>query len=304
MKLSTLLLALLLLLGPAGWAQNASDSRPETGFLKRSVTVGGRTYGYRVYVPETYKPGKSYPVVLYLHGVGDWGQDNEKQLSGLGSVLNLYAPKVPQLNQFLAVFPQEPMPEFWFGEGAEQAVKALDQTVAEFNADPTRLYLTGHSMGGYGTWYLAAKYPGKFAAAAPLAGGVRVPGWFDQAFPSPMLTVYKSQPLYDYAATSKAVGSTPFWVFHGALDTEDVPVTESRQLVAALQAAGHPAKYTEYPKEGHFIADVVYPDPAFWQWLLAQKLTSTSAAPAPAAKAAKPAKAAKTSAPAAAGTRR
>jgi predicted peptidase len=270
MNISALLAFLLLLLAPASHAQNSA--RPETGFLKRTVTVGARTYGYRVYVPENYKPGKAYPVVLYLHGVGSWGQDNEQQLSGLGSVIQLYDNKLPALTQFLAVFPQEPKPEFWFGDGAAQAIKALDQTVAEFNADPTRLYLTGHSMGGYGTWYLAAKYPGKFAAAAPLAGGVVVPGWFDQAFPSAMLTAYKADPLYSYTAVAKAVGSTPIWVFHGAQDTEDVPVTESRQLVAALKAAGHPAQYTEYPAEGHFIADRVYPDPAFWQWLLAQKL--------------------------------
>lgn len=283
MKFHTLLLALLWLLAPLGHAQNAPTARPETGFLKRTVTVNGRSYAYRVYVPYNYKPTKTYPVVLCLHGVGAWGQDNEQQLSGLGSVIQLYDNKLPALTQFLAVFPQEPAPELWFGDGAEQALKALDQTVAEFKADPARLYVTGHSMGGYGSWYLAAKYPGKFAAAAPLAGGVRVPDWFTQAFPSPMLTAYKAQPLYEYAATAKAVGSTPIWVFHGAKDTRDVPVTESRQLVAALKAAGHPTKYTEYPNEGHFIADVVYTDLAFWQWLLAQKLpgaAATSAAPA------------------------
>ncbi|WP_022824290.1 prolyl oligopeptidase family serine peptidase [Hymenobacter norwichensis] len=283
MKLYVLLICLLLFGYPSVQAQNAAK-QPETGFLKRSVTVGSRTYAYRVYVPANYKPGKAYPVVLYLHGVGEWGQDNEKQMGGpnLGSVIQLYSYKEPLYSQFLAVFPQEPEPELWFGEGAEQAVKALDQTVAEFNADPARLYVTGLSMGGYGIYYLVAKYPGKFAAAAPAAGGVVVPEWFTQAFPSPMLTAYKGQALYSYPATAKAVSSTPFWVFHGAKD-EVVPVTESRQMVAALQANGHPAKYTEYPTEGHFIADKVYTDPAFWQWLLAQKLPNTKPATAPAA---------------------
>jgi predicted peptidase len=201
----------------------------------------------------------------------------------LGSVIQLYASKEPVYSQFLAVFPQEPAPEIWFGEGAEQALKALDQTVAEFKADPTRLYVTGLSMGGYGSWYLAAKYPNKFAAVAPLAGGVLVPDWFDQAFPSPMLTAYKTQPLYAYAAVAKAVGSTPIWVFHGAKD-DVVPATESQQMVAALKAIGRPAKYTEYATEGHFIADKVYTDPAFWQWLLAQKLPDTPAAAAPTTK--------------------
>ncbi|GAA4027290.1 prolyl oligopeptidase family serine peptidase [Hymenobacter glaciei] len=269
----------LLLLAPVAWAQNTPAARVETGFLKRTLTVGKHTYAYRVYVPEDYKPGNAYPVVLYLHGVGEWGHDNELQMGhGLGSVIQLYSHKMPQrFGAFLAVFPQEPAPELWFGEGAEQALQALDQTVAEFKADPTRLYLTGLSLGGYGTWYLAAKYPGKFAAVAPLAGGVVVPGWFEQAFASPTLTAYKSQPLYSCVATATAVGRTPVWVFHGAKD-EVVPTNESRQVVAALQAAGHPAKYTEYPTEGHFIADNVYTDPTFWDWLLAQRLPTAPTA--------------------------
>jgi len=169
---------LLLLLSPASQAQEVAKARPETGFLKRSVTVGARTYAYRVYVPESYKPDKAYPVGLYLHGVGEWGQDSELQMGhGLGSAVQLYSYKMPQrFGSFLAVFPQEPAPELWFGEGAAQALKALDQTVAEFKADPARLYVTGLSMGGYGSWYLAAKYPGKLAAVAPAAGGVLVPG--------------------------------------------------------------------------------------------------------------------------------
>ncbi|WP_052732789.1 carboxylesterase family protein [Hymenobacter terrenus] len=278
MKHSSFFLALLLLLSPLARAQKAPASRPETGFLKRTVTVGARTYAYRVYVPENYKPAKTYPVVLYLHGVGQWGQDNEQQMGGpnLGSVIQLYAPKEPVYSQFLAVFPQEPAPEIWFGEGAEQAIKALDQTVAEFKADAARLYVTGLSMGGYGAWYLGANYPSKFAAVAPVAGGVLVPDWFDQAFPSPILTAYKSQSLYAYTAMAKAVGTTPVWIFHGAKDNV-VPVVESRQMVASLKAAGHAAKYTEYPAEGHFIADKVYTDPAFWQWLLAQKLPNSAA---------------------------
>ncbi|MBO2010807.1 prolyl oligopeptidase family serine peptidase [Hymenobacter negativus] len=278
MKTSALLLALLLLLSPLTRAQNAPAGRPETGFLKRTVTVGSRTYAYRVYVPEDYKPGKAYPVVMYLHGVGEWGQDNEQQMGhGLGSVIQLYSHKQPErFGAFLAVFPQVAAPELWFGEGAEQALKALDQTVAEFKADPSRLYLTGLSLGGYGTWCIAAQHPGKFAAIAPMAGGVLVPSWFDQAFPSPSLTAYKTQPLYTYAATAKALGSTPVWVFHGAKD-EVVPVAESRQMVAALKAAGHAAKYTEYPAEGHFIIDNVYTDATFWQWLLAQKLPTAPA---------------------------
>src|SRR5687768_15971663 len=161
----------------AGYGQTTSPTPArETGFLRRSVTQRLTTIDYRVYIPVDYDPSKKYPVILYLHGRGARGNDNEKQIGGahLGSVIQLFDMKHPErYRSFIAVFPQTQ--SRWFGEPSEEAIKALDQTVAEFNGDAQRIYLTGASLGGYGSWYLAAKYPNKFAAVVPVSGGIVPP---------------------------------------------------------------------------------------------------------------------------------
>jgi len=244
-------------------------------FLKRSVTLGANTVDYRVYIPVGFDSAKKYPVVLFLHGAGSTGSDNEKQIGGpqLGSVIQLFASKYPErYHSFIAVFPQTQ--NFWFGDAAEQAIKALDQTVTEFNGDANRLYLTGFSLGGYGSWYLAAKYPQKFAAIVPASGGVVPPSNVPLAalksfMPAEMFALYSSPD--PYAVFAKAVGKTPVWIFHGGQD-EVVDVAESRKMEAALKAAGGTVKYTEYAEEKHFIMDRVFTDAEFLKWLMSQKL--------------------------------
>lgn len=222
-------------------------------------------------------PGKKYPVVLYLHGNGEKGSDNEKQIGhGLGSVIQLFMWKYPErFGSFIAVFPQTR--NFWLGDSVEQAIKALDQTVTEFNGDAQRIYLTGFSLGGYGVWYAAAKYPKKFAAVVPVSGGIlppgvaspdKIPPMFRLAVPPEMFALYTAQD--PYAAFAKTIGKTPTWIFHGAED-EYVAVGESRKMATALKATGE-VKYTEYAGEKHFITDRVYTDAEFWKWLLAQRL--------------------------------
>ncbi len=261
-------------------AQVASPApKRATGFLKRAVTIGTNTHNYRVYVPMDYNPNKKYPVVLYLHGGGEWGGDNEKQIGhGLGSVIQLFMWKHPErFGSFIAVFPQTR--GYWVGDEAETAIKELDQTIAEFNGDSQRLYLTGFSLGGYGTWYLAAKYPKKFAAIAPAGGGIlppgvaspdKIPPMFRLLVPPEMFALYTAQD--PYAAFAKAIGKTPTWIFHGGED-EEVSVIEARKMASALKAANGNAKYTEYAGEKHFVTDKVYTDAEFWKWLFAQQLT-------------------------------
>ena len=248
--------------------------RREDGFLKRAVVASGfAPSNYRVYLPIGFDATKKYPVVLYLHGNDGKGTYNESQRSGLGSVIELYNWKYPQLHRaYIAVFPQTE--NYWIGNAAEQAIAALDQTVAEFNADTNRLYLTGGSLGGYGSWYLAAKYPKKFAAVVPVCGGIAPPPNVPLAglrlfMPAEIFALYSAND--SYAAFAKAIGKTPVWIFHGAKD-DIVSVTESRKMEAALKASGGNVKYTEYAEEGHFIADRVYTDAEFWKWLTAQKL--------------------------------
>lgn len=273
-------LFLFILCASVGYAQTPSSTpQRETGFLRRSVTLRLTTIDYRVYIPAGYDPAKKYPVILYLHGRGPRGNDNEKQIGGahLGSVIQLFDMKHPErYRSFIAVFPQTQ--SNWVGDPAEQAIKALDQTVTEFNGDPQRIYLTGASLGGYGSWYLAAKYPKKFAAVVPVSGGVVPPISIQRIqplagqkllMPAEMFALYSAQD--PYAAFAKAVGKTPVWIFHGGQD-DTVDVKESRKMEAALKAAGGTVKYTEYAEEKHFIADRVFTDSEFLKWLMSQKL--------------------------------
>lgn len=267
----------IILLSASAYAQTAASvPKRETGFLKRSITVGTATRNYRVYIPRGYKPDKKYPVVLYLHGGGEWGDDNERQIGhGLGGVIQLFMWKQPErFGSFIAVFPQTK--SYWVGDEAEAAIKELDQIVGEFNGDAGRVYLTGFSLGGYGAWYLAAKYPKKFAAVAPVGGGIlppgiaspdKIPAMFRLIVPPEMFALYTASD--PYTAFAKAIGKTPVWIFHGAED-EEVSVAEARKMAAALKAAGS-AKYTEYAGEKHFVTDKAYTDAQFWQWLLAQR---------------------------------
>ncbi|HZI17029.1 MAG TPA: prolyl oligopeptidase family serine peptidase [Pyrinomonadaceae bacterium] len=271
---------IFVLLAFTACAEVLAAAPPETGFLKRSVAFAGGQRGYRVYIPENFDPKKKYPVVLFLHGAKQWGEDNEGQINfGLPAMMRpggRIETKLgaDALGSFIGVFPQTRPEEFWIGEIVEYAVKALDQTVAEFDADPSRLYATGFSMGGYGSWYVAAKHPGKFAAIAPVGGNIKIPERFPRAemeklVPPDMRALYFAAD--PHAAFVKAVGKTPVWVFHGDQD-EAVPVSDARATAAALKAAGVSFRYTEYENTNHFMFDRAYTEPGFWQWLLSQRL--------------------------------
>ena len=133
------------------------DAQPAaTGFLNRSVVVDGTTYAYQVYVPREYRPSTAWPIVLALHGAGERGSDGLLQTEvGLGSAIRRHAERYPAI----VVFPQRDVDTNWQGPGAQLALAALDQSIAEFKTDPSRVYLTGLSMGGNGAWYLAFHHP-------------------------------------------------------------------------------------------------------------------------------------------------
>jgi len=241
----------------------------ENQFIARQVTIGTKVYNYRVYVPKDRPAETKLPVMLYLHGSGARGDDNEAQIQGL----NEYIAQNPERFSFIIVAPQCREDAFWVTEMTEQALKALDETVKEFNGDDKRLYLTGYSLGGNGVWLTGALNSDKFAALIPIAG------W---AVPSPELTPHQRAPLspellalFDaadpYQAFAEKIGSTPVWVFHGAKD-DVVPVEASRKMVDALKAAGNEnIKFTEYENDGHNIIAKPFNDPAFFEWLLKQR---------------------------------
>ena len=238
----------------------------DTGFLDRAVTVAGHLYRYQVFVPASYTPAEQWPVVLFLHGAGERGSDGLLQTQvGLGAAIRERASRVPAI----VVFPQAPADSGWTGATAQMALAALDQTMREFRTDPARVYLTGMSMGGNGTWYLAYRNPTRFAALAPICGWVSSDVWrqLDPVVPRDSLrdggTVYE--------ALARRVRRVPTWIFHGEID-DVVPVEESGRAAAALTAAGAPVQYTEVPGTGHNSWDPAYRSPKFWAWLLAQRL--------------------------------
>jgi predicted peptidase len=256
----------ILLTAQSAFAQNAPRE-----FFKREVKMGDETYGYRVFVPQNRNSKKKLPVMLFLHGNGVNGMDNERQVRGINEIVYKY----PDFFNFIIVFPQARPNTFWIGNMTTQALKALDQTVEEFNGDPKRLYLSGFSMGGYGTWSAAALYPNKFAALVPIAGGIvppfQIPGFVKSTFPPEVLAILDAPDPYDVLA--KRIGNKPVWVFHGNAD-ESVSVTESRKISEALKKNGSKnVIYTEYENTNHTDVFIkAFSEPKFFQWLGKQKL--------------------------------
>jgi predicted peptidase len=209
--------------------------------------------------------------MLFLHGNGVNGTDNERHIQGISETIY----KHPELFNFIIVFPQARPNTIWIGEMMTQAVKALDQTIEEFNGDQKKLYLSGFSMGGYGTWATAALNPNKFAALVPIAGGIvppfELPKFVKVNLPAPILTILDAPNSYD--ALAKQIGKTPVWMFHGNAD-ESVPVTESIKINEALRKNGNKnVIYTEFEKTNHIEALLkAFSEPKLYRWLAKQKL--------------------------------
>lgn len=251
-------------------AFGCSGNRRGTEFLVRQVTVGSVTYNYRVYLPKNRRPDEKLPVMLYLHGSGSRGDDNESQIAGFDK----FIAENPQNYSFMIVLPQCRSGTFWAGPMAEQAVAALDQTVTEFNGDEKRLYLAGYSMGGYGTWQMGILYPDKFAALVPIAGGIVPNGPLspeDRATVSPKINALADSGD-PYQAFAAELSKKPVWVFHGGSD-DVVPVEGSRKMVAALKNAGNNnVNYTEYEGVKHASVEKAFSEPQLFEWLKIQQL--------------------------------
>ncbi len=245
-----------------------SASKIETGFLDREVMLNGDVYRYQIYIPVNYTPDKPYPVILFLHGSGEQGEDGRlPTLVGLGPAIRQARDRFP----FIVVFPQarhHQRPD----ERATLALTALDQTIREFNGDPERIYLTGISMGGYGSWYIAAHAPGKFAALVPISGYVTssrpdLPAKQEAAILKENPFAKSSDP---YMTVAAQISKVPVWIFHGGADSVVWP-EESRRMYQALKASGFEVKYTEYEGVGHDAWDKAYHDPDLWVWLLSHR---------------------------------
>src|SRR5215831_7237466 len=243
---------------------SAEARKTETGFLDRKVSVAGTPYKFQVFVPEDWTKSKKWPVILFLHGAGERGDDGLIQTEvGIGTAIRKYRDRFPAV----VVMPQC-RKNVWWAEStmAELAMAALAQAQKEFHGDPVRTYLTGLSMGGYGTWYLAGKYPGKFAAITPICGGILVPD---------MARMQSPDDNSPYTEAAKKIGKTPVWVFHGG-DDPVVPVTESRRMNEALKTLGGEVHYTEYPGIGHNSWEKAYAEPELLTWMLSKTISASS----------------------------
>ena len=261
--LIALLLAGLLLTGCSTMAADNNGQAVENGqFMKRTVMVDGEKRTYQVFVPASHSTKKPLPIVLFLHGSGERGSDGENQLNaGLGPYVRAHANDFPAI----VVFPQAPENGEWMGKNVDMALAALDAATEEFNGDPKRTYLTGLSMGGYGTWETAISAPARFAALVPICGALLAPR------PGREIHVTEVVGAADpYTALASRVKHIPIWIFHGAKD-DVVPPDDDRKSFAALQAAGANVQYTEFPEANHNSWDATYQLDAMWTWLFAQR---------------------------------
>ena len=244
----------------------------ETGFLDRSVAVDGVSYRYQVYVPVDYTPDKRWPIALFLHGSGERGDDGSKQAQvGIGAAIRVDRARFPMI----VVMPQARPDTHWTGAMAVQAMRALDQSMAEFSVDPKRVYLTGMSRGGQGVWLLAAANPGRFAAIAPICAYLRLKTQVDIPEPDYDQALLAQFPelagAADVAEFARRFGKTPAWIFHGSAD-DVVSPGDSRRMYQALRANGGDVRYSEYEGVNHGSWDRAYAEPQLVPWLLSHRL--------------------------------
>lgn len=197
---------------------------------------------YLVQLPRGYHEdtNRLWPLVFYLHGLGEGGYHVEK-------VLKFGPPKLIAQGKDLpciVVSPQIPDGYFTFRE-SNATIEVLDEVMARYRVDRRRVHVTGNSMGAYGAVLLAARDPERFASLVTMCGGV------------------------DYV-DSLRLRDVPLWAFHGGEDPI-IPVEESRRLVRLVNEIGGHARLTIYPDLGHNCWDRAYADPALWEWMLSQK---------------------------------
>jgi predicted peptidase len=228
-------------------------------FRRREVTVEGVRTMYQVHEPA--RAAEPLPVILFLHGAGESGSDGVAQTTvGIGPAIRRDPARFPAL----VVFPQASRGYGWSGFNLAAAVAALEDVESSYTTDRDRVYVTGISMGGYGTWLLALQQPQRFAAAVPVCGGL------DRGSAMRIAALAAGSIESLHARAARRIAHVPQWVFHGDADNI-IPVEESQVMVAALREAGAKVRYTEYPRVRHNSWDPAYAEPELLPWLLAQK---------------------------------
>ena len=195
---------------------------------------------YLLFLPESYAQSNNqkFPLIFFLHGAGERGSD-------LDSVKRHGIPKIVETNPdfpFIAVSPQCPEDSWWTSE-LHTINGLIEEVVEKYQVDTSRIYLTGLSMGGFGTWSLASMYPERFAAIAPVCGGGEV------------------------RQILRSLVEMPIWTFHGQKD-DVIPFSRSEEIVVALKKNGSSIKFTIYPEAGHDSWTETYDNPELYKWFL------------------------------------
>jgi predicted peptidase len=230
--LPTTFLLLTLFALPIQAAEPGVATGQQPAKLDRAIRV---QMGYLLYLPEDYAQKESWPLLIFLHGVGERGTDLE--------VVKKHGP--PKLIEagkqfpFVVVSPQCPTTQWW---QPVELIALIDEIAEKYKIDEDRVYLTGLSMGGFGTWATAAYAPHRFAAIVPICGGGE-------------------------AYWTKDFSHVPTWAFHGAKDSA-VPLRRSEEMVEGLKKNGGNARLTVYPEAGHDSWTETYDNPELYEWLL------------------------------------
>ena len=239
----TRLLAVAVLLAIAPMA----DAQTKAGFVNKMFkNADGTESAYVVYIPPGYDDSKSLPAILFLHGSGETKGDKSGKMPADQGFTNGHYQKQAKKFPAVVVIPQSEK-RTWSAssDDGKRAIAMLDATIKEYKLDEKRVYLTGLSMGGYGTWSQAAAHPEKWAAIVPICGGGNV-------------------------KDAEKIMDIPCWCVHGDKDTA-VPVARSRDMIEALKAAGGKPHYLELAGVAHNSWDAAYSNDELYTWLFAQK---------------------------------
>jgi predicted peptidase len=243
--LSTLMLGLT---ACAVWSQDAMPKiNQTTNSFKRKISQKVAS-NYLLFLPKDYKAKSTnrWPLIIFLHGAGERGTNASKvAVHGPPKIVKEMA-DFP----FIVISPQCPSGQTWSND---VLLALLDEVTKKLAVDKSRIYLTGLSMGGFGTWSLGLTHPDRFAAIAPICGGGNS---IDILLPDPKMT--------------KALKSLPVWAFHGAKD-DTVKSSESERMVEALKKIGNDAKLTVYPEAGHDSWTQTYNNAELYDWFLRHK---------------------------------
>lgn len=237
---------------------NFTFSQSSRFSLNKYANDKGDTLNYRQLYPDSDTLRK-YPLVIFLHGSGERGNDNEAQLKW--GVMNFASDQAMILHPAFVIAPQCPEKMGWSNFSREKnslemhlqpepskpmelLIGLIHQLIKTMPIDSNRIYITGLSMGGYGTYDAIERYPNLFAAAVPVCGGGDV-------------------------SKAASIAHIPLWIFHGAEDPAVNPVFSLNMLQALTKAGAHPG-FTQYPEVGHFSWLGAYSDPLMIEWLFRQ----------------------------------